>query len=129
MSHKPDGDAATRAKLIKVNRWYAGEVAYFLQKMDSVVEGDGKTMLDNSLVISTDGLGKGNDHSRKNIPIVLAGSARGALPTGRYLDFGGKPHNHLLVNVLHAMGLRDETFFGHPNVKMWSGPLPGLAPG
>jgi hypothetical protein len=39
MSHKPDGDAATRAKLIKVNRWYAGEVSYFLERMDSVVAG------------------------------------------------------------------------------------------
>jgi hypothetical protein len=25
------------------------------------------------------------------------------------------------------MGLRDETFFGHPSLKMWSGPLPGFA--
>ena len=129
MSHRPDGDAATKAKLIKVNRWYAGEVAHLLEKMDAVVEGNGKTMLDNSVVVWTDGLGKGNNHTRKNIPWVLAGSGGGYFPTGRYMDFGNKPHNHLLVNLLHAMGLKNETFFGHPNLKDWSGPLPGLAPG
>jgi hypothetical protein len=127
MSHKPDSDAGTRDKLIKVNRWYASQVAYFLEKMDSVVEGpDGKTMLDNSLVIWTDGLGKGNNHTRKNIPWVLAGSARGYLPTGRYHDYGDKPHNHLLVNILHALGLPEERQFGP--IKEWTGPLPGLAP-
>ena len=127
MSHKPDGDTATRDKLIKVNRWYASQVDYFLAKMDAVTEGpDNKTMLDNSLVIWTDGLGKGNNHTRKNIPWVLAGSARGYLPTGRFLDFVNKPHNHLLVNMLHALGLKDEQQFGP--VKEWTGPLPGLAP-
>ena len=83
MSHRPDGDAATRAKLIKVNRWYVEQVAYLAAKLDSVMEPNGKTMLDNSLVIFTDGLGKGNNHSRKNIPWVLLGSAGGALQTGQ----------------------------------------------
>jgi hypothetical protein len=126
MSHKPDGDAATKAKLIKVNRWFAEQVFYLLSKMDAVTEANGKTMLDNSLVVFTDGLGKGNNHSRKNIPWVLAGGAGGAIPTGKFFDFGNKPHNHLLVSILHAMGLRNETFFGHPSLKEWSGPLPGL---
>jgi hypothetical protein len=127
MSHKPDGDAATKAKLIKVNRWYAEQVGTLLEKMDSVQEGNGKTMLDNSFVIWTDGLGKGNNHTRKNIPWVLAGSAGGYMPTGRYMDMGNQPHNHLLVDILHAMGLPQENFFGPASLKDWSGPLPGLA--
>jgi hypothetical protein len=127
MSHKPDGDAATKAKLIKVNRWYAEQVNYLLEKMDGVVEGNGKTMLDNSLVIWTDGLGKGNNHTRKVIPWVLAGNAGGYMPTGRFMDFGSKPHNHLLVDILHAMGLKNETFFGPASLSAWSGPLPGLS--
>ena len=127
MSHRPDSDGATKAKLIKVNRWYAEQVGTLLEKMDSVQEGNGKTMLDNSVVVFTDGLGKGNNHTRKNIPWVIAGSGNGYMPTGRFLDMGNKPHNHLLVDILHAMGVTSETFFGHPNLKDWSGPLPGLA--
>jgi hypothetical protein len=126
MSHRPDGDAATRAKLIKVNRWFAEQVAYLAGKMDGTMEPNGKTMLDNSVLIFTDGLGKGNNHTRKNIPWVLMGSAGGALQTGKYYEYGNKPHNHLLVNILHAMGLKNETFFGPPSLKEWSGPLPGL---
>jgi Protein of unknown function (DUF1552) len=127
MSHRADSDGATKAKLIKVNRWYCEQFTYLIEKMDAVQEGNGKTMLDNSLVIWTDGLGKGNNHTRKNIPWVLAGSAGGYMPTGRYMDMGSKPHNHLLVDILRAMGLKDETYFGPPSLKDWSGPLPGLA--
>jgi hypothetical protein len=113
--------------LIKVNRWYAEQVGTLLEKMDGVQEGNGKTMLDNSFVIWTDGLGKGNNHTRKNIPWVLAGGANDYMPTGRFMDMGNQPHNHLLVDILHAMGIKDENFFGHPSLKDWSGPLPGLA--
>jgi len=123
MSHVGDGDKATHDKLVKVNTWYAEQVAYLVGKMDSVVEAGGKTMLDNSLVIWTNGLGKGNNHTRNNIPYVLLGSAGGALPTGRYLQFDNA-HNDLLVSILHAMGLRDEKTFGDPS--LCKGPLPGL---
>src|SRR6185369_2405609 len=77
MSHVSDSNAGTKAKLIKVNRWYAEQFAYFLGKMDGVKEADGKTMLDHSIVVWTNGLGKGNSHSRDNIPWVIAGSVGG----------------------------------------------------
>jgi hypothetical protein len=127
MSHQPDSDSATRTKLVKVNRWYAEQVAYLLGKMDSVKESNGKTMLDNSVVWWTDGLGQGNTHSRKNVPMVLAGGANGYFPTGRFMDFAGKPHNLLLVDILRAMGLRNETSYGPPEVSSYLGGLPGLA--
>ena len=122
MSHR-DGNKATADKLTKVNRWYAEQVAYFLGKLDGVMEANGKTMLDNSLVIWLNGLGDGNNHTRKNTPYVLAGSAGGYFNTGRYLQFSNN-HNDLLVSILHAMGLRDEKTFGDP--KYCTGPLPGL---
>jgi uncharacterized protein DUF1588 len=108
----------------KVNIWYAEQVAYLVGKMDAVVESNGKTMLDNSLVIWTNGLGKGNNHSRQNIPYVLLGSAGGYLATGRYLQFDNA-HNDLLVSIMNAMGLRDEKTFG--DASLCKGPLPGLA--
>jgi uncharacterized protein DUF1552 len=123
MSHVGDGDKGTADKLTKVNTWYAQQVAYLVGKMDAVVEADGKTMLDSSLVIWTNGLGKGNTHTRNNIPYVLLGSARGHLATGRYLEFNN-PHNDLLVSILHAMGLPEEKTFGDPS--LCKGPLPGL---
>jgi hypothetical protein len=123
MSHVEDSDKATHDKLTKVNSWYAQQVAYLVGKMDAIVEPNGKTMLDNSLVIWTNGLGKGNNHTRDNIPWVLLGSAGGYLATGRFLQFNNA-HNDLLVTILNAMGLRDEKTFGDPT--LCKGPLPGL---
>jgi hypothetical protein len=122
MSHQ-DGNKDTAAKLVKVGRWYAEQVAYFLGKLDGVMESNGKTMLDNSLVIWANGLGRGSNHTRKDTPYVLAGSAGGYFTTGKFFQFSNN-HNDLMVSVLHAMGLRDEKTFGDP--KFCTGPLPGL---
>ncbi len=121
LSHR-DNEPAVKAKLTKINRWYAEEFGYFIGRMDSVVEGNGKTMLDNSLVIWLNGMGEGKSHTRNNIPFVLAGLGGGAIKGGRYLTYN-TAHNQLLVSILHMMGFRDQNSFGDPE---WSGPLPGL---
>ena len=77
LSHR-DNEPAVKVKLTKINRWYAEEFGYFIGRMDSVVEGNGKTMLDNSLVIWLNGMGEGKNHTRNNIPFVLAGLGGGA---------------------------------------------------
>ena len=121
LSHR-DNEPAVKVKLTKINRWYAEEFGYFLGRMDSVVEGNGKTMLDNSLVIWLNGMGEGKSHTRNNIPFVLAGLGGGAIKGGRFLTYN-TAHNQLLVSILHMMGFRDQNTFGDPE---WSGPLPGL---
>ena len=121
LSHR-DNEAAVKVKLTKINRWYAEEFGYFIGRMDSVVEGNGKTMLDNSLVIWLNGMGEGKSHTRNNIPFVLAGLGGGAIKGGRFLSYN-TAHNQLLVSILHMMGFRDQNTFGDPD---WSGPLPGL---
>jgi hypothetical protein len=121
LSHR-DNEPAVKVKLTKINRWYAEEFAYFIGRMDSVVEGNGKTMLDNSLVIWLNGMGEGKNHTRNNIPFVLAGLGGGQIKGGRYLTYN-TAHNQLLVSILHMMGFKDQNTFGDPE---WSGPLPGL---
>jgi hypothetical protein len=124
MSHAGDGDGGTKAKLIKVDRWYAEQVAYMAGKMDGTVDSNGKTMLDNSALLWANGLGKGNSHTRHNIPYVLLGSAGGYFATGRSLQLNNN-HNDLMVSILNAMGLHDEKTFG--DASFCKGPLPGLA--
>jgi hypothetical protein len=122
MSHQ-DGNAATHDKLVVVGRWYAEQVAYFLGKMDGLVESNGKTMLDNSVVVWANGLGRGSNHTRHDTPYVVAGSANGYFTTGKFFQFNNN-HNDLMVSLLNAMGFRDEKTFGDP--KFCTGPLPGL---
>lgn len=110
LSHEGDGNADAKEKLIEINRWYAEQLAYFLGRLAAIPEGDG-TVLDNTLVLWGNELGKGNSHTPRDIPFVLAGGAGGALRTGRALRFTDRPHNDLLTTVCQAMGL-EQTSFG-----------------
>jgi len=80
-------------------------------------------MLDNTVVLWGNELGKGNSHSHTKVPFVLAGGAGGYWPTGRLLRYDGDPHDNLLVSICNAMGVETETF-GNP--AYCDGPLRGL---
>lgn len=123
LSHLPDSDADALDKLTRINAWYAERFAGLIERLKAYDEGEG-TLFDHSLLLWCNELGKGNTHSRENAPYVLAGSAGGALSTGRFLEYEGNvPHNDLLVSLLNVMGIA-ETTFGNPD---WcTGPLTGL---
>jgi hypothetical protein len=126
--------AIIRADLTKVHNWYAQQFAYMLGKLKAIDEGNGTSLLDNMLFYWCNELGEGGKHTYFNVPMVLAGSVGGQLPTGRYLDFlgnntagfgNGEAHNRLFVTFMKLFGI-DENTFGDPD---YSGPLPGLVPG
>jgi hypothetical protein len=96
-----------------IQTWYAQQVAYFLGKLDSYQEGD-RTLLDNTVLLWATEIGESTQHDLTMMPYVLAGSAGGALNSGRYLDFSSarKDNNQLLVSLAHIMGDNDLTSFG-----------------
>lgn len=118
-----DNGATGRAQRIAAHIWFSGEVAYLLQKLKAVPDGTG-TLLDNSLVVWGNELADGAAHSQQPIPVLLAGKAGGALKTGRFIDFGRRKHNGLLVSMAHLMGMPEVTKFG--SLDDGTGPLPGL---
>jgi hypothetical protein len=127
MSHASDTDAAAQENLTKIDVWYAEQMKYLLDKLSSYGE-SGKTVLDNSAVLWMSEVGKGNNHSHRDLPCVLAGSAAGVFRSGRFVDYmaggaAGQPHNNLLLSLANAMGIKDATF-GDP--QHCTGPLPGL---
>jgi hypothetical protein len=125
LSHRGDADTDAVTKLTAINNWYAAQLDTLLTKLAAVPDANGTTLLDNTVVLWSNELAKGNTHSRQDEPYVLGGRAGGALRTGRYLNYEGQglPHNNLLVSLLNAMGLPDTTF-GKPD---WcTGPLTGL---
>lgn len=122
LSHYGDEDQASQNDLEKINRWYSEQFAYFLGKLDEIEEGD-STLLDNSVVVWVNELGKGNSHTRNDIPFLLAGGCQGYFDTGRHLEFDGEPHGKLLVSLCDAMGFPTDTF-GVPQHSQ--GVLPGL---
>ena len=123
LSHSGDSDAAATDKLVKINVWHSGQVAYLLDKLSATTEVGGGSMLDNTVVLWGNELGVGNSHTYQNIPWVIAGGA-GYFKTGRYLQYKDQNHNNLLVSICHAVGLTEMTTFGIPD--LCTGPLSGL---
>jgi hypothetical protein len=115
LSHEPDKDEVAQTKLIKINKWFCGELRYLTDKLASTPEPGGSgNLLDNTLIIWTNELGKGNSHTLDNIPFILLGGGLG-FEMGRSLRFEKVPHNRLHLALAHGVGHRLETF-GKPSL-------------
>jgi hypothetical protein len=126
LSHEPNTNAEAQEKLTKINAWYAGEVAWLAQRLAETPEpgGDG-SLLDHTTILWTNELGEGNSHSHADVPWVLVGNGL-AFSMGRAAEYGGVPHNRLLLSLAHAMGHTELARFGNPDF-CGDGPLTGLA--
>ncbi|WZP00613.1 DUF1552 domain-containing protein [Isosphaeraceae bacterium EP7] len=114
LSHNPDSDAKSVEKLTKINTWYCEQLAYLAKRLAETPEpGGGGSLLDNTTIVWTNELGKGNSHTLDNIPFVILGGGSD-FKMGRSLKYKQVPHNRLLMSLAHGMGHRIERF-GNPN--------------
>ncbi len=147
--HSHHVEEGERASLTKIDQWYYGQLARFVDDFKAVPEGDG-SLLRNSLIFVNNEYGPNGPvdylplnyagernnltHYARLMPYSLIGQAGGSLKTGRNLvyDFEnadaasqglGRSHTQLLVSILNLMGLEDQSF-GDPEALQ--GPLPGL---
>lgn len=124
ISHEPDTNKDAVDKLTRINRWYCEQVALLAKRLAETPEpGSGGTLLDNTLILWTNELGKGNSHTLDNIPFVLVGDGLD-YRMGRSLKFHKVPHNRLLLSLAHGIGHSIEKF-GNPDY-CGEGPLTGL---
>jgi hypothetical protein len=124
LSHEPDTNEVARDKLTRINKWYCEQLAYLAQRLaDTPEPGGGGSLLDNTLIVWTNELGKGNSHTLDNIPFVLVGGGLD-FKMGAARDYKGVPHNRLLLSLAHGFGHRIEKF-GNPDFCA-AGPLPHL---
>ncbi len=124
LSHKPDSDQAAVEKLTKINTWYCEQLAYLATHLAETPEPGGPgSLLDNTTIVWTNELGKGNSHTLDDIPFVLVGNGLD-FKMGRSLKYKKQPHNRLLMGFAHGMGHPISTF-GHPNFCK-EGVLPNL---
>ena len=87
LSHEPDSNAKAQEKLTKINKWYCEQLAYLAKRLAETPEpGGGGSLLDNTLIVWTNELGKGNSHTLDNIPFVLVGNGLD-FQMGRSLKF------------------------------------------
>ena len=99
-----------RDKLVAINKWFCGELRYLIEKLATTPEpGTTGTLLDNTLVVWTNELGKGDSHTLDNIPFVLVGNGYG-FKMGRSLKLNKVAHNRLHLALAHAVGHELKTF-------------------
>jgi hypothetical protein len=114
LSHEPDKNEKAQESLIKINKFYCEQMAYLAKRLAETPEPGGSgNLLDNTAIVWTNELGKGNSHTMDNIPFVVVG---GGLDwkMGRSLNYKREPHNRLLMALAHAFGHKVKTF-GNPN--------------
>jgi hypothetical protein len=110
LSHEPDKNEGAVDQLTKINKWFCGELRYLVEKLAGTPEpGSTGTMLDNTFIVWTNELGKGNSHTLDNIPFVLVGGGLG-FQMGRSLQFDKTPHNRLHLALAHGVGHKLQTF-------------------
>lgn len=125
LSHEPDDNEEAYEKLIKINTWYCEQVAYLAKRLSEMPEpGRDGSMLDHTTIVWTNELGKGNSHTRNNIPFVMVGGGLG-WKTGVAHDLKRVSHNRLLMSFCSAMGHPVESF-GNPDF-CGEGELTGLS--
>ena len=116
LSHDPDQKTESVEKLVKINTWYCQQISDLAQRLADTPEPDGNgTLLDNTTIIWTNELGKGNNHTLNGIPFVLVGGGCG-FRMGRTLKFDHLPHNRLWISLAHSMGHEIATF-GNPRLS------------
>jgi hypothetical protein len=94
----------------KINRWHAEQLAYFLNKLRSIQEGQ-RSLLDNSMILFGSSMSDGNRHDPANLPIILAGGAGGKIATGRHIACSkNTPLCNLYVSMLERMGTPVQSF-------------------
>jgi len=78
--NKPD----KMAQCVKINTYYVGMYAKFLEKLRSIQDGDG-SLLDHALVLYGAGMADSNVHATDPLPVIAAGGAV------------GKGHRHIVL--------------------------------
>lgn len=101
-------DSGKLLKKKQIDLFHVHQLAYILNRMKEIKEVDG-SMLDNTILVYGAGISDGDAHNHDNLPILLAGSGGGKLPTGRHVVFPNHtPMNNLFLSMLDSVGVRVE---------------------
>ena len=99
----------TMEQIQKIDQYLVSRFAAFLEKLDSMPEGEG-TVLDHSLIVYGSAIADGNAHAHHDLPIVLAGRGGGTVATGRHFIYPSRtPMNNLFLSMLDRVDATTET--------------------
>ena len=96
----------------KINRYHVSMLPYFLEKLQSIQEGD-THLLDKTMIIYGSPMADGNLHNHRRAPLFVAGGANGRLEGGLHLKTpDGTPMANAMLSLAHTLGMDDMGDFG-----------------
>jgi hypothetical protein len=97
----------------KINTYHVSMLPYFLEKLQSVTEGD-TNLLDKTMVLYGSAMADSNLHNHIRCPLFLVGGANGLLEGERHIRARpGTPMANVMLSLLHKLGLDDLKSFGN----------------
>lgn len=119
LTHTGDTETTHRAVVFTM-----GELGYLLARLRATPEGAGN-LLDRCCIFATSEVAEGNTHARRDMPILVAGRAGGALRGGvHYRSSTGESVTKVHLTLLQSLGL-PVTEFGE-NESWTNETLPAL---
>jgi hypothetical protein len=116
LSHHQD-EADKIAKLAAINLFHTERLAYLLNKLSSITEGE-STLLDNCMIVYGSGISDGNKHNHEDLPILLFGKGGGTIRSGRHVTYPNEtPLANLYLSMLERLGVPTEKL-GDSNGKL-----------
>jgi hypothetical protein len=95
----------------KINKYHVSLVPYLLEKLKNTPDGDGVSVLDNTVVLYGSPMGDSNVHNHKRVPLFLAGHAGGVLKGNMHVKSAdGTPLANAMLTVAHKLGLDMPSF-------------------
>lgn len=107
ISHYND-DPRFREQYVALNKKWAEKFLLLINKLQSVTDGTGKTLLDNTIIVIGSGLNDGQGHGSTDLPIILAGRGGGLQP-GKVVTTNA-PLSNLWVSIARYMGVNISQF-------------------
>jgi hypothetical protein len=104
------GDPEKNRKLREIDRYHISTLAYMIEKMMSIEEAGGTTLLDHSLVLYGSGISDGDRHDHVNLPVIVVGKG-GGMQAGQHLACRPEtPMSNLLLALLRQAGVPVDRF-------------------
>ncbi len=94
-----------RARLEAVERWHAEMLADLLGRLDGTPTADGRTLLDDTLVLVMPSMGEGSVHDHARVCPLIFGGAGLVAADGRQVNGAGTSLANLFVTLLRGFGV------------------------
>jgi hypothetical protein len=110
LSHHNENREAME-KLVVVQRYHTGVFVEFLQKLQGIPDGDGGSVLDNSIFLYGSNMSNSNSHNNFPLPALVVGRGSGSIKGRQHLRYPDRtPLANLLLTLMIRAGVPADSF-------------------